>query len=144
MRSYSSTLLMCAFRRNSSEGSNLRCSWRMESILVLGAGMVALSAIQNPRIQIVSPKCILLRGEKIVCWDSSKALNRRDRGENPEHAEKTKAKSQPEGASDIAPFSYRDSLCHLGPPFSVMSAVKASKLDLKANWQIAVRRKQRY
>src|SRR6185312_6407739 len=48
MRSYSSALLMCALRRNSSDGSNLRCSWRMESMLVLGAGTVALSAIQKP------------------------------------------------------------------------------------------------
>src|SRR3954471_23133928 len=65
MRSYSSALLMCAVWRNSSDGSNLRCSWRMESMLVLGA--VALSDIQNPRIQIVSPQCILLRWEEIVC-----------------------------------------------------------------------------
>jgi hypothetical protein len=43
----------------------LRCSWRMESMLVLGA--VALSDIQSPRIQIVSPQCILLRWEEIVC-----------------------------------------------------------------------------
>src|SRR4051812_5448706 len=65
MRSYSSALLMCAVWRNSSDGSNLRCSWRMESMLVLGA--VALSDIQNPQIQIVSPHCILLRWEEIVC-----------------------------------------------------------------------------
>src|SRR6266487_6002229 len=37
---------MWAPRRNSSGHSNFRCSWRMESMLVLETGVVALSAIR--------------------------------------------------------------------------------------------------
>src|SRR5579862_3532949 len=47
-RSYSSRFLTCAFRLNSGDGSNLRCSCRMESMLTCGS-MTALSAMSRPQ-----------------------------------------------------------------------------------------------
>src|ERR1700756_1917418 len=47
-RSYSSRFLTCAFRLNSGDGLNLRCSCRMESMLTCGS-MTALSAIRRPQ-----------------------------------------------------------------------------------------------
>src|ERR1700757_5011362 len=47
-RSYSSRFLTCACRLNSGDGSNRRCSCRMESILTCGS-MTALSAMSRPQ-----------------------------------------------------------------------------------------------
>jgi hypothetical protein len=45
-------------------------------MLVLGTGTVALSDMQSPRIQIVSPQCILLRwgGDCLLSSGRSKAF----------------------------------------------------------------------
>src|SRR3954452_25358623 len=67
MRSYSSSLLMCAVRRNSSGGSNLRCSCRTESILVLGAGKVTFSAMPGLGFRLRYRTAFYCDGEENVC-----------------------------------------------------------------------------
>src|SRR5437667_4869588 len=58
---------MWAPRRNSSDGSNLRCSWRTESMLVPEAGMVALSAIRGPWYEVSCRIAFYCVGLGIVC-----------------------------------------------------------------------------
>src|SRR2546426_1987730 len=58
---------MWAPRRNPSDGSNLRCSWRTESMLVPEAGMVALSAIRGPWYEVSCRIAFYCAGLGIVC-----------------------------------------------------------------------------
>jgi hypothetical protein len=90
-------------------------------MLVLGA--VALSDIQNPRIQIVSPQCILLRWEEIVCCRrvSQKLLTAEIAEQTQEFAEKTENQDTPGIPVYLDNFGLtEDSLCALCANLSVL------------------------